>query len=141
VAELGRALAHHASTFASYLLSFGMLGMLWYHNNQHYRYLERITGGMLALHFVQLSMAAFFPFCAALMGRYPVNPLTLVVYIGCIMVYMWAAMMQWLLAKKSGAFGRDVTQALYRRYRKRNAVSSIMISSFFIMYLFLALKQ
>src|SRR5947209_4051234 len=81
VGELARTLSHHVAIFGSYLLSFAVLGMFWYRHNQFYRHLKYITKGGLALHLLQLAMAAFFPFCAALLGRYPTNALSQVFYI------------------------------------------------------------
>jgi len=141
VAELGQALKHHASVFISYLLSFFMLGMLWYHHNQHFRHLERITKGILFLHLVQLASAAFFPFCAALIGRYATNPLSMVVYIGCIITYRWASTAQWMLAKKSASLSRDLTQAEYRHFRKRNWIVSTLMTGMFLLYLFNTLTK
>jgi uncharacterized membrane protein len=70
-AELAAALSHHVATFGSYLMSFSMLGMLWYRHNRFYRHLQSITRGMFVLHLVLLAAAGFFPFCAAMLGRYP----------------------------------------------------------------------
>jgi uncharacterized membrane protein len=82
--ELAHGLLHLASGFVSYLLSFFMLGMFWTTHNVWYRHLERITRGVLALQLFQMAVAAFFPFCAALFGRYPTNALAVVVYLGCV---------------------------------------------------------
>ncbi len=133
VAELARGLGLHASTFFSYLLSFFMLGMMWYRHNQHYRHLQRITGGMLVLHLVQLAMAAFFPFCAALFGRYPINHLSMVLYTGCILVYQSAAIVEWRVALRARAVTPQLSQADRARYGKRH-VRAIVLLSFVFLY-------
>ena len=139
VAELAQALGHHAATFASYLLSFLMLGILWYRHNQHYRHLQHVTKGMLALHLVQLAMAAFFPFCAALMGRYPTNRLSLVFYTGCIMVYSWGALAEWVVAGRAGAITPQLATAIRRRHRGRNVRGALVTTTLFAYSLAMAL--
>ncbi len=135
VGELARALAHNAPTFASYLLSFTVLGVFWYRHNQQYHHVRVVTKGMLALHFVQLAAAAFFPFCAALLGRYPTNHLTVVVYMGCIMIYFWASLANWVVARRSGALASDLTAADYARSRTRLLLGCLIFSTFFAIYL------
>jgi uncharacterized membrane protein len=129
--ELARALAHHAPTFVSYLLSFAMLGMFWYRHNHQYHHFHKITEGMLVLHFVQLAAAAFFPFCAALLGRYHSNLLSIVIYLGCVLVYVWAMFANWIVAKRGGALGAEVTAADYLRIRTRAFRGCLVISILF----------
>ena len=139
VAELARALAHHGATFASYLLSFLMLGILWYRHNQHYRHLQHVSAPMVAFHLVQLAMAAFFPFCAALMGRYPTNRLSAVFYTGCIMVYFWFALLEWVVARRAGAISPGLDPAALRRERKRSVAGALVMTAFFAYTLMMAL--
>ena len=129
--ELAHELAHHAPTFVSYLLSFVMLGMFWYRHNHQYHHFHKITEGMLVLHFVQLAAAAFFPFCAALVGRYPRNGLSALVYVGCIFVYLWAMFANWIVAKRGGALGAEFTTADYLRARTKAIRGCLVISIVF----------
>jgi uncharacterized protein (TIGR02246 family) len=135
VSDLARALAHQVPTFLSYLLSFFVLGMFWYRHTQQYRHYRVITGRMLALHFVALAAAASFPFCAALMGRYAINPLTSVIYLACIVVYTWTTATTWIVAKRSGSMSADLTDAHYLKARKRSIRMSFGISALFVVYL------
>jgi uncharacterized membrane protein len=119
VSELGHALAHHAPTFGSYLLSFLMLGIFWSRHNHDYRHFHRISYGMLVMTLIQLATAAFFPFCAAMVGRYPQNKLARAVYVGCVLVLMWSRLATWVVAKRSGTFGDDFPLADYLSTRNR----------------------
>src|SRR6266511_3835422 len=101
IPELAAALAHGLPTFVSWLLSFVVLGMFWYRHNHQYRHYQRITHGMLVLHFVQLAAAAFFPFCAALFGRYSFNPLAGLFYVSSIFVYAFASLANWVVAERA----------------------------------------
>jgi uncharacterized membrane protein len=133
--ELGHLLAHHAPTFASYLLSFLMLGIFWYRHNQQFRHFRLITNGMLACHFFQLAAAAFFPFSAALLGRYPANDLSHLVYIGCVLVYAWATLGNWTLAHRCDALAADLPAATYLLTRRRLARGCAVISLLFALAL------
>lgn len=129
--ELAAQLARDLPTFGSYLLSFLVLGMFWYRHNHSFRFVRRITEPMLALHMVQMACAAFFPFCASLIGRYPTNPLSLVVYAGCIFLYVWAGLLNWIAARKAGAL--EIADAEYRRMRKRQLRGCLVVTGVLIL--------
>jgi uncharacterized membrane protein len=135
IAEMGKSLLHYGPSFLSYLLSFGMLGMFWYNHNNYYQHFEQITKSIFGLTLLQLASAAFFPFCAALLGRYPINRLSIVIYIGCTMMYLWSSMIQWLLAKRQSILAPQLTSTTYNRIRKGNLVGSIITTSMFLFYL------
>lgn len=136
IGELAHALVHHYPTFASYLFSFLMLGMFWYRHNLLYQHFQKITQVMLVLHLVQLAAAAFFPFCAALLGRYPTNPLSPVFYIGCVFVYVWATLGNWVVARRSGALRPEVTTEEYRKIRGKVLRGCLVISMLLALQLF-----
>jgi uncharacterized membrane protein len=135
VAELASALAHHRAAFASYLLSFLMLGVFWFSHNQHFRHFTRITRMMLILSLVQLAAAAFFPFCAALAGRYPINELARVIYLGCILVYLATMLLLWLVAGRSGALSADLSAVQRRRFLRGNLVGCVVVGLQLLMQL------
>jgi uncharacterized membrane protein len=139
VAELAQALAHHGSTFFSYLLSFLVLGVMWYRQNEHYRHLRHITRAMLALHLAQLAAAAFFPFCAALFGRYPTNNLSMALYTGCVAVYTLASTAGWLVAERAGSISTQLSPVDRKRYRKRHLRRCAVVTCLFLFCLARAL--
>lgn len=134
VPDLARSLLHQTPTFVSYLLSFFVLGLFWYRHNQQYRHYRSISRGMLALHFVQLAAAASFPFCAALVGRDGANPLAMTIYLACIAVYAWTATVTWIVAKRSASLSAELSDAAYRRSKKRAVVSSAVVTALLVMY-------
>lgn len=138
--ELAHALRSQDSTFFSYLLSFAVLGMFWFRHNTQFRHLHTITKGVLAAHYVQLAAAASFPFCAALYGHYPFNPLSIVIYLGCIVVYAWASFAGWLIAKRTGAFSPGLAESTYRKSRTRGLLSCVFVSIMFLFYLTIMIR-
>jgi uncharacterized membrane protein len=129
-AELAQSLEKNGATFLAYLISFFWLGVVWARHNEHYRHLETITKGVLALQLLQLATAAFFPFCAALIGRYPTNHLALVIYVGCAAVYAWASMLGWIVAERSGAISPRLSVPDREDYRKRNLRRALFLTMF-----------
>ena len=135
--ELAGKLAAFAPTYGSYLLSFMMLGMLWYRHNQQYHHFQIITGAMLSLQLVQLAAAAFFPFSAALLGRYPTNSISGAIYVGCIFGYLWAGLANWITAKREGALKPEVALTDYLRIRNRLVRNCALIS---VIWCYFAIK-
>jgi uncharacterized membrane protein len=128
ISGLAHGLAEHASTFVSYLLSFAMLGLLWFHHNTLYRHFTRITLPMFAMQLVQLAAAASFPFCAAMFGRYATNSLAQFVYVSCVMIYMWAGLVSWVAAKRAGTLDERCGPELYKRLRNGSLRGAIIPS-------------
>src|SRR5512135_351823 len=77
--ELGRALLHNGRTFISYVMSFFVLSGFWIGHNQIFAQVRRISKTAMAIHVWLMAWAAFVPFCAHLIGRYPGNRLALLV--------------------------------------------------------------
>jgi uncharacterized membrane protein len=103
-------------------------GLLWYRHNAFYRYVERISRRMFFLQMLQVATAGFVPFCAALMGRYPVNPISLVMYSGCLAAYQWASCAYWIAAKGTGSLSARLPHSEYLRLRRRSLRGAIAVS-------------
>jgi|WetSurMetagenome_2_1015567.scaffolds.fasta_scaffold09935_6 uncharacterized membrane protein len=131
VKELWSVLVQHGSSFFGYFFSFGMLGLFWYRHNKQYHYFQHITRGMVFLHMLQLSLAAFFPFCAGTVGRGPSNYLAMSLYAGCILAYVACTTLLWLVAKRAGAMAPELDEAVYRQIGKRNLRGLSVISVIF----------
>ena len=96
--ELLNALAHDGVVIFAYFVSFSALGVFWV---WHHKLTEKITEidlPLLICSLAFLSLICFFPFVAALFGRYPQNLTANVVYVvllGLILVsqtlYFWIA--------------------------------------------------
>lgn len=133
--ELGAQLAHDGPTFFSYLLTFVMLGIMWYRHNLLYRHLRTVTKGILALHLLQLAAATSFPFVAALLGRYPTNGLAQVVYVGCVLIFSWASFATLIAAKRSGSLAPEFVEGGYAAQRARSLRGSLVVSLLTAVYL------
>ena len=135
VRELAQQLGHNGPTFFSYVLTFVVLGVLWYRHNVHFRHYRVVTKGILALHLVELAAATSFPFCAALMGRYPTNGLARVVYVASVLVFTWASFAMLVLAKRSGSLASEFVEDGYVALWKRTLRASAVLTLLTVIYL------
>jgi uncharacterized membrane protein len=133
-AELLRELAHHAPAFGSWLLSFVVLSVFWYNHQREYRYFDRITRASLVIHLWLMASAAFFPFCAALLGRYPFNAFAMRMYIGCIWFHVAGTTTLWVVAERQAAFDSQLAPAEIRRIRNRFVRATIILLALAVFY-------
>ncbi len=141
VPELALGLRHHLPGFVSYLISFFMLAVFWINHNQWYRHIQHVTKPVLVLQLCQLVLAAFLPFCAALVGRHVVNPLSIVVYLGCVTSYLWLGALLWALARRTGALAPPADGTLYPRIQRGQLKGSLVTTLMFLSYLGVALTR
>jgi uncharacterized membrane protein len=85
---------------------------------------------MLIITLIQLAAAAFFPFCAALMGLYPLNRLSQAIYLGCLLVMVLARLANWIVARECGSLA-DLPEPDYLRVRKRIFRGAVFLSVIF----------
>ncbi len=139
--EMGRKMAVYAPVFGSYVLSFVALGVFWFRHNEQFHHCQFITNRMLVFQLAQLAMAAFFPFCAALLGRYPSNRLSMVFYSGCVFIYLWSVWANWVVAKRAGALKPEAVAGQYARIRSRLRRGCLVITLLFGSSLYKLLTQ
>ncbi len=139
--ELGQALLRHWRTFFSYIVSFAVLSGFWVGHNTIYSKLKRITKLVLVIHVWLLAWAAFIPFCAHLIGRFPSNPLTLTVYLATALAYSLGMLALIVTAEKQGLFDAAIPAADVKKLRRglirsQAAMAFLMLYYIFVMPLF-----
>jgi uncharacterized membrane protein len=139
--ELGAALLHHGRTFFSYILSFLMLTLFWFNHNRIYANLKRISTICLAIHIWLLAVAAFFPFCAHLYGRYGGNPLGMQIYFITIIAYFSGILALIITAEKQKLFNPDIMAEDIRKLRRRYIRVCAVMIIFFVIFAVLRLWQ
>ena len=130
--ELWHHLVGHYRVFFSFFLSLGILAVFWYRHQQIYHRLSRITFRALLLHLVFIVSVVFFPFCASLLGRYPGNPLSNVLYLGDFLVFQAGITLLWADAARQGAIAADIGPDQITLDRKRNLKGLLIISMLFL---------
>lgn len=79
--ELLHALAHDGVVILAYFASFAFLGLFWVWHHKLTSKIREIDLPLLICSLSFLSLICFFPFAAALFGRYPVNLTANIVYV------------------------------------------------------------
>jgi|WetSurMetagenome_2_1015567.scaffolds.fasta_scaffold66225_2 uncharacterized membrane protein len=136
VHELGQALLHHGRTFIGYIISFIILSAFWIGHNRVYAGLTRITRTVMAIHVWLLAVSAFIPFCAHLIGRYPGNPLALMVYIGTALAYVLGMLTLVIVAGKQKLFDPAIPPGDVKRLSRGFIRAAVGLIFIFLYYLF-----
>ena len=131
--ELGRALVDNWRTFFSYIVSFIVLSSFWIGHNTLYAKLTRVSKVVVAIHVWLLAWAAFVPFCAHLIGRFPSNPLALLVYMGTAFAYVLGLLLLIIAAGKQKLFDPGIPAGELRKLR-RGFIRPLLGMLFFALY-------
>ncbi len=119
-AELAERLAHDGPTIAAYFFSFGLLGVFWVWHHRLARLIGSLDVPLLALSLLFLSLVSFFPFAAALLGRYVMNPVSPAVYLPVVGLILASQLATLELARSRGRLDPDVPALEILAARKRN---------------------
>src|SRR5256712_7168712 len=68
------------SRFATFFISFIVLGVYWFANHQVFHFVLRVNRTLRLLNILFLIGIALIPFAASLMGTYPQDPIALSLY-------------------------------------------------------------
>jgi uncharacterized membrane protein len=64
----------------AYVISFGVIGVYWLAHHQSLQLVGKLNGFLIWLNLVYLLAVSFMPFPTALLGRYPMQPIPIVIY-------------------------------------------------------------
>src|SRR5438132_11482120 len=79
---LAQGLVDLGSRFATFLISFIVLGVYWFANHQVFHFVVRVNRTLVWLNILFLMGIALVPFAASVMGGYPRDPVALSLYGG-----------------------------------------------------------
>ncbi len=125
VAELLGALRQHVFVIGAYFISFALLGLFWVWHHQLSDKVERIDGVLLCCILAFLSLICFFPFCAAVFGRYIFygNVGSLIVYLPLLGMILLMQTLYLKAAMWRGLIKPDVPRATLVAAHRRNLFS------------------
>jgi uncharacterized membrane protein len=107
-------------TIGAYFFSFFMLGIFWLWFHRMSSKIVRADLVMIALNLLFLSLVSAFPFAAAVLGRYPVNPASLVVYLPLIGAILTTQLVTFWVAERRGLVDPQVPRAEILAIKRRN---------------------
>lgn len=115
------ALAAHVDVIVAYFLSFGLLGVFWVWHHRMANKVARFDGALVACSLAFLSLICFFPFAAALLGRYfGHNRVSLLVYFVVLGAILLAQTIFFTVAMRRGLLLPEIPQAEVRAAMRRN---------------------
>jgi uncharacterized membrane protein len=123
-AALLAALGRNGPVLLAYFLSFGLLGVFWVWHHRLSSKVRDIDGALLLCTLVFLALVCFFPFAAALLGRY-INhtPVAMVVYFPVLGLILLCQLAYLALAMRRGLVLPDVAEAEVRSAHRRNILA------------------
>lgn len=78
--QLSSALVAVLPRIFAYVISFGVIGVYWLAHHQSLQLIGKLNGWLIWLNFLYLLAVSFMPFPTALLGRYPMQPIPIVIY-------------------------------------------------------------
>lgn len=118
--ELFHAILHHGYVIGAYFFSFAMLGLFWVWHHRLAEQVREIDLPLLVCALSFLSLVCFFPFAAALLGRYTTNLAALLVYVPVIGLILLLQTLFYWLAMRRGLVVETVSAAKSRRAHQNN---------------------
>jgi uncharacterized membrane protein len=109
--DLGRELASRWPSLAAYVVSFAVIGIMWFNHHSIFGQFERVDRGLLFLNLVLLMTVAFLPYPTGVLGealaRQQGERTAAVVYgvVTAVNGYSWSAL--WLYASRGRRLLRD----------------------------------
>jgi uncharacterized membrane protein len=80
MSELAGALVHTIDGWISYVVSFYVIAQFWLTHRQLFRGVRRDREGLAAWNFLFLFTVTVMPFTSDLIGKYPENPLSIIIF-------------------------------------------------------------
>jgi len=112
---------HHAwPILAAYLISFCLLGLFWFWHHRLMSKILRVDVPVFALTLLFLALVSFFPFAAALLGRYPTNAVALMIYLPTMGLLLTTQAANFALALHRGCVDPDIPRDEIRAAQRRN---------------------
>lgn len=78
--QLSPALVAVLPRMFAYVISFGVIGVYWLAHHQSLQLVGKLNGFLIWLNLAYLLAVSFMPFPTALLGRYPMQPIPIVIY-------------------------------------------------------------
>ena len=127
--ELFGALRHALPTLVAYFFSFGMLGLFWVWHHRLAAKLARLDVPLLAISLLFLSLVSFFPFAAAVLGRYPTNPGALGIYMPVVAGILLCQTAFFGLARHRGLVDPNLSAAESLAAHRRNLTGALIFAA------------
>ena len=111
---------------AGYAVSFVILGMIWIGHHNQFHYIRRVDRTLLWINIFYLLCVAFVPFATAFLARYPLQPASLLIYGGTLLLGGLSHLVHWNYAVNQGLVTEEVTPEVAEYFRERIAMGIVV---------------
>ncbi len=113
--------------FATFFISFIVLGVYWFANHQVFHFVMRVNRTLVWLNILFLMGIALVPFAASLMGTYPKDPIALSLYGGVLgLLAALGYLIWWYLTGDRGLIEPGLDPELVRKVRLWLAIGPVI---------------
>ncbi|MEY9962377.1 putative membrane protein [Streptacidiphilus sp. MAP12-16] len=130
-ADLLHALAHQWPSYAAYVVSFLVIGIMWANHHQVFSYVARVDRVLLFLNLLLLLVVAALPWVTAVVAQYLSDPhgshVALALYSGLMVAHaLTFILLWWWLTRTGHLFDDRVDEVLAKGTRIRFAAGALV---------------
>jgi uncharacterized membrane protein len=111
----------------SYALSFVIVGIYWVAHHNTFHYIKRSDRNLLWLNILLLMCIVFIPFPTALLGQYPEQRVSVIIYAGTLVITgLVLQSLWWYATSRYRLVDRNIDPRLVQRATRRNLTAPLI---------------
>jgi uncharacterized membrane protein len=111
----------------SYLLSFVIVGIYWVAHHNMFHYIKRSNRVFLWINILLLMCVAFIPFPAGLLGQYPTQRISVIIYASSlILTNLMLSLLWWYATSNCRLVDQDLDPHFVRTVNRRNMTAPVV---------------
>jgi uncharacterized membrane protein len=127
VSELVPRLGELWPKLLSYALSFVIVGIYWVAHHNTFHYIQRSDRNLLWLNILLLMCIVFLPFPTALLGQYPEQRVSVIIYAGTLVITgLVLQSLWWYATSRYRLVNREIDPHLVQRATRRNLTGPLI---------------
>lgn len=110
-----------------YALSFVIVGIYWVAHHNTFHYIKRSDRNLLWLNILLLMCIVFLPFPTALLGQYPEQRVSVIIYAGTLVITgLVLQLLWWYATSRCRLVDRNIDPRLVQRATRRNLTAPLI---------------
>ncbi len=111
----------------SYILSFVIVGIYWVAHHNMFHYIKRSDRPFLWINILLLMCVAFIPFPAGLLGQYPTQSISVIIYASSlILTNLMLSLLWWYATSNHRLVDQDTDPHFVRTVNRRNMTAPVV---------------
>jgi uncharacterized membrane protein len=125
--ELSRKLVELWPKLLIYMLSFVIVGIYWVGHHNTFHYIKRSDRALLWINLLLMMCIVFIPFPTALIGQYPEQQISVVIYAGTLVITgLVLQLLWWYVTSSYRLVDREIDPQLVQRATRRNVTAPLI---------------